>query len=147
MGRKQPLKNVNSESQSYDAEEYRVQIERLKSELAKAQRTIIEMTSVVGVQQTFPTVQETIQQYRGIRDQKHHDTSTLLKKWVKRECGNKWMKFYINQVVHQLMFEVLLRCHCTVTKYRKDIYDVIADQLNMKKAIADALQIGHRDDD
>merc|ERR1712130_16369 len=99
MGRKQPLKNVNSESQSYDAEEYRVQIERLKTELAQAQRTIIEMTSVVGVQQTFPTVQETMQQYRSIRDQKHHDTSSMLKKWVKRECGTKWQKYYVNQVV------------------------------------------------
>ena len=67
LKRKQTLKSVHSES--YDAEEFQNQIERLKLELSAAQRTIIEMTSVVGVQQTFPTVQETMQQYRSIRDQ------------------------------------------------------------------------------
>ena len=44
------------------------------------------------------------------------------------------------------MFEVLLRCYSTVNRYRSEIYDDIADTLNMKRAIADALQIEDGDD-
>ena len=71
----------------------------------------------------------------------------MLKKWVKRECGGKWQKYYVNQVVHRVMFEVLLRCYRTVRVYRNEIYEVIADQLNMKRAISDALQIEDGDDE
>ena len=70
----------------------------------------------------------------------------MLKKWVKRECGTKWQKYYVNQVVHRVMLEVLLRCYSTVNRYRSEIYDDIADKLNMKRAIADALQIEDGDD-
>ena len=66
---------------------------------------------------------------------------------MKRECGGKWQKYYVNQVVHRVMFEVLLRCYRTVRVYRNEIYEVIADQLNMKRAITDALQIEDGDDE
>ena len=49
--------NGSAESPSMNEDEYREQVEKLKKELAHAQKTIIEMTSVVGVQQTFPTVE------------------------------------------------------------------------------------------
>ena len=117
------------------------QVDKLKQELAVAQKTIIEMSSVVGVHQTFPTVQETIQQFRSVRDQKHHDVMQKLKKFVKTNGNKKWQKYFINQVVHEIMFEILIRCYAATHEYRLKIYDEIADSLNMKHAIADGLDI------
>eukprot|EP01084_Bolivina_argentea_P239003 401606_1 len=115
-------------------------INKLKKELAAAQKTIIEMTSVVGVQQKFPTVQEIIQQFRSIRDQKHHDTSTLLKKFIKNN-NKKLQKYYVNQIIHEIMFEILCECYKYLEMYRLQIYDKIANILNMKYAIAQSFEI------
>ena len=87
------------------------QIEKLKKGLSDAQKSIIEMSSVVKPHQTFPTVQETVQQFQSIRNQKHHDTSTALKKLIKvknKTRKTKWQKYYLSQVVHKIMFETLL---------------------------------------
>merc|ERR1712013_288735 len=121
----------------------REQIDKLRSELAASQRTIIEMTSVVGVQQSFPTVQETMQQYRSIRDQHHHDTSTVLKRCIKRtvEGAEKWQKYFISQSVHRIMFDTLQKCYARTVHYRKELFAHIGDSVNMPAAIASALQL------
>eukprot|EP01084_Bolivina_argentea_P067069 122243_1 len=71
-------------------------IEELKKDLAHAQRSILEMTNVVGVKQKLPTVQETLSIFHSIRDQQHHNTSSELKKYVKLK-HNEWHKYYVNQ--------------------------------------------------
>eukprot|EP00485_Elphidium_margaritaceum_P007494 CAMPEP_0202690188 /NCGR_PEP_ID=MMETSP1385-20130828/5257_1 /ASSEMBLY_ACC=CAM_ASM_000861 /TAXON_ID=933848 /ORGANISM="Elphidium margaritaceum" /LENGTH=751 /DNA_ID=CAMNT_0049345423 /DNA_START=32 /DNA_END=2287 /DNA_ORIENTATION=- len=131
-------------------QEIRGQIQRLKQELAHAQKTIIEMTSVVSVNSVFPTVQEIIQQYRSIRDQRHHDTSTALKKWIKAHASgghgaDKWQKFYVNQCCHEIMFDILFACYASMRRYRLQIYDAIAEQLNMTQAIADSMELSATD--
>lgn len=82
------------------------------------------MTSVVGVQQKFPTSQEIILQYRRLRDQIHHGCSTILKKYLKEKNNNSWQKYYINQTVHEIMFYILIICYEQLFKYRKMIFYV-----------------------
>eukprot|EP01084_Bolivina_argentea_P139146 244802_1 len=98
-------------------EEQMAIIEQLNKDLSSAQHDILEMTSTVGVKQSFPTVQETLTQFHNIRDQQHHNTSSKLRKYIKAK-GEKYQKYYINQVIHEFMFKTLLQCHKKVSDYK-----------------------------
>ncbi len=148
-GLKQQLSQVRNKHPRYrggtamerDVHSYCQQtIGKLKEELAEARSIIMGMTTVVGVQQPLPTVQECIRQYQSIEEQKYHNTSITIKKFIQKK-NNKYQEYYIKQVVHQLMFELLTTSYNEVQKYYQDVYKKIGDVLNMNKAIAKGMNI------
>jgi len=128
-------------------EENQVVIEQLKKDLSTAQRDILEMTNIVGVKQALPTVQETLSLFHSIRDQQHHNTCTKLKVYVKRTVSSKYQKYYLNQIVHELMYKTLVECNRVVISQRQQMFVQIAEKLNMdytlKKVYASSAVIGH----
>ena len=126
-----PLNDTTSESCHQE-------IKQLRDALAAAQAANLEMTSLVGVNQKLPTVQETIKSFRSIRDQSHHNTSTELQKYIKANTKKhqQFQKYYLNQIIHQIMFETLFICYDEVQKYKQRMYDNIAEQLNIKYALS-----------
>ena len=108
-------------------------ISALTADLSKAQQTILCMTSMVDVNQKLPTVDELQSKYQSIRDQQHADTSTALKQWI-RTLSPQWPKAYISQIVHQLLFEVLMQCYSVVADYKLTVYRNIGVQLGMMRS-------------
>ena len=86
---------------------------------------------MVSVKQSFPTVQETMGLFGNIRDQQHHNTAMVLKRCIKRQ-KSLWQKHYVNQIVHEVMYSVLLRSYKEVGHYRESMFSQIADALNMQ---------------
>jgi len=105
-------------------------ISALTADLAKAQQTILCMTSMVDVEQKLPTVDELQSKLQSLRDQQHADTSTALKQWI-RSLSPEWPKPFISQIVHELMFETLMRCFDTVRVHHSEIYRNIAVELGI----------------
>eukprot|EP01084_Bolivina_argentea_P151471 264367_1 len=122
--------NYNDNNNYKDSIEYVKKIEQLQNDLAHAQRSILEMTNVVGVKQLLPTVQETLTQFCSLRDQQHHNTYTKLKQYIKQLDYN-WQKYYINQTVHQILFHTIIKCYEKVVEFKQNMFDVIANELNM----------------
>ncbi len=88
------------------------------------------MTNVVGVKQLLATVQETLSQFHSLRDQKHHNTYTKLKQYIKSNNYN-WQKYYINQTVHEILFNTIIKCYEKVNEFKQNMFGVIANELNM----------------
>ena len=108
-------------------------MKELKVDLASAQQTILSMTSIVDINQKLPTVDETLLKYQSIRDQQHADTCTTLKKLVKGQHKN-WQKYYVAQVIHEVLFYGLMNAYKAVIDYKHILYQNVSE-LNMKYAI------------
>eukprot|EP01083_Nonionella_stella_P171960 588696_1 len=109
-------------------------IRHLKADLSSAQQTILSMTSVVDVNQKMPTVDELLVKFQSMRDQQHADLCTTLKRVIKAQHP-KWQKYYIVQLIHKLAFNALILTYNVVKDYKDQLYDRVADELNMKNTI------------
>ena len=105
-------------------------ITSLKADLASAQKTILDTTSIVSVKQGLKTVQELLLTYISIRDQQHHNSVELLKKYIKSKKG-KYQKYYMNQVVHKLLFYTLHVCYEVAESYKQEVYTTIGNILGL----------------
>ena len=105
---------------------------KYQSDLANAQKTIINMTSIVDVKQKLPTINEAIIKYQTLKDQYYAETSNLLKKYFKENDEYKqYHKYYRGQIIHKIMFVSLVECFMAVKLYKVNMLDDVAEKLNM----------------
>ena len=131
------VNRMESQKSFHDALQCKKQMDALKRDLSEAQRNILEMTDVVGVKQALPTVQETLRLFGSIRDQQHHNTASALKKYVKSK-GNKWQKYYIKQVVDEILFEILVQSFKEIRRFKQGMFGEMASALNMEHTLKTA---------
>eukprot|EP01084_Bolivina_argentea_P174788 302756_1 len=67
----------------------------------------------------LPTIQETLWKYNDIRDETYTQTVNILKTFIIRNNkldldNNKW---YVNQVSHEIMFNVLIQSYISTKIY------------------------------
>ena len=105
---------------------------QFQNDLANAQKTIINMTSIVEVKQKLPTINEAIIKYQTLKDQYYAETSNLLKKYFKQNDEYKnYHKYYRGQIIHKIMFVSLVECFTSVRLYKMNMLDDVARKLNM----------------